>query len=438
MKSVHKLNFLILLSIAGMWIVPEKSNAQVSVSFQIFYDDLSPYGNWIENPDYGYVWIPNVDAGFTPYGSNGYWVYTEFGWTWVSNYPWGWAPFHYGRWYSDPMYGPIWVPGNEWGPGWVTWRRSEGYYGWAPIGPGISISVAYSNEYHAPRDQWRFVRDRDFGRRDIHNHYVNSSNTTTIINNSTVINNTYIDNSSHVTYNTGPERAEVQKRTGGKITSVPVKEYNKPGQIMSKGELQIYRPRIQNNNSAGQRPAPSKVSDMKEVKPLKERHSAIQSPKQSQPKKAQPAQQPRRDQPVKQVQPGTNPKQTQPSQLPKRDQPAIKQPQQQKQQPKNQHQDNQPVQNPKHVQPQQPQNKQNVNPPSDQPNRDRQEKQQQAKPQQNQPSQQTPTQPRKEQRAIPQKQTRPPVRQKPAQQKQQTAQPEKDHPSQNEDAKHPK
>ncbi|MBK7852300.1 MAG: hypothetical protein IPJ66_14525 [Bacteroidetes bacterium] len=434
MKSFHKILFLFFVIQSGMWLMPEKSSAQVSVSFQIFYDDLSPYGSWIQNPEYGYVWIPNVDPGFTPYGSNGYWVYTDFGWTWVSNYPWGWAPFHYGRWYSDPVYGPIWVPGNEWGPGWVTWRRSEGYYGWAPIGPGISINIAYSNSYNVPRDQWRFVRDRDFGRRDIHNYYVNSSNTTTIINNSTVINNTYIDNSNHVTYNTGPERAEVQKRTGSKINAVPLKEYNKPGQQMSKGELQMYRPRIENNNAAGNRPAPSKVSDLKEVKPVKERHSDVQSPNQSKPGKAQPAQQPRRDQPVKKVQPGIQPKQNQPKQnQPKRDQPAIHQPQQ----PKNQQKDNQPAQQQKRVQPQQPQNKPDLNQPAEQPRRD-QQKQQQAKPQQNQSPRQPSTQPKQEQRAVPHPQNRPPVRQKPAQQKQQNVNPEKDRPSQNEDAKHPK
>ncbi|MEI7980989.1 MAG: DUF6600 domain-containing protein, partial [Bacteroidota bacterium] len=77
-------------------------------------------------------------------------------------------------WYTDPYYGPMWVPDNEWGPGWVTWRRSEGYYGWAPIGPGISISIAYGTGYNLPYDRWTFVRDRDFGRRNINNYYVNN------------------------------------------------------------------------------------------------------------------------------------------------------------------------------------------------------------------------------------------------------------------------
>src|SRR5664279_4745731 len=201
MKTAIKIFLLTIFFSSVKWIVPQNASAQTSVNFQIFYDDLSPYGYWVDNPNYGYVWVPNVDPGFTPYGTNGYWVFTDAGWTWVSNYPWGWAPFHYGRWYSDPVYGPMWVPGNEWGPGWVTWRRSEGYYGWAPIEPGISISMAYSSGYRVPDDRWTFVRDRDFdGRANINNYYVNRSGNTTIINNSTVINNSHVDNSRHVTY----------------------------------------------------------------------------------------------------------------------------------------------------------------------------------------------------------------------------------------------
>ena len=194
MKAKIKIISVLFMLFLGVSITPQKASAQGEVSFQVFYDDLSPYGTWVDNPDYGYVWVPDVAPGFRPYSTNGYWLFTDEGWTWVSNYPWGWAPFHYGRWYTDAAYGPIWVPDYEWGPGWVTWRRSAGYYGWAPIGPGVSISIAYGSGYDLPYNQWTFVRDRDFGRRNIYNYYVNSSSNTTIINNSTVINNIQVDN----------------------------------------------------------------------------------------------------------------------------------------------------------------------------------------------------------------------------------------------------
>src|SRR5579864_406878 len=90
------------------------------VSYQTFYDQLSPYGSWINYPGYGYVWVPNnVDPSFSPYLTNGHWVYTDMGWAWVSDFDWGWGPFHYGRWLDDPYYGWLWVPGYDWAPAWV-------------------------------------------------------------------------------------------------------------------------------------------------------------------------------------------------------------------------------------------------------------------------------------------------------------------------------
>jgi len=148
MRYLKMFVLLVALNI-GAWIIPQEAPAQQSAaSFQLFYDELSPYGMWVDYPNYGYVWIPNVDPGFSPYATNGRWIYTDDGWTWVSDYPWGWATFHYGRWDYDNAYGWLWVPDNEWGPAWVSWRRSPGYYGWAPMRPGVSINIAFGRDYH--------------------------------------------------------------------------------------------------------------------------------------------------------------------------------------------------------------------------------------------------------------------------------------------------
>ncbi|MEJ0079595.1 MAG: DUF6600 domain-containing protein [Puia sp.] len=90
------------------------------VSYQSFYDQLAPYGNWISYPGYGYVWSPNAGPDFQPYATNGNWIYTNAGWTWASDYNWGWAPFHYGRWFYENGYGWMWVPGSEWAPAWLA------------------------------------------------------------------------------------------------------------------------------------------------------------------------------------------------------------------------------------------------------------------------------------------------------------------------------
>ena len=68
--------FFILISLGT-------NNAQAQpnrgISLQVFYDELSYYGDWINNPEYGYVWRPNVGSDFRPYYTNGHWVMTEYG-----------------------------------------------------------------------------------------------------------------------------------------------------------------------------------------------------------------------------------------------------------------------------------------------------------------------------------------------------------------------
>src|ERR1043165_9695789 len=99
----HIIKYLSVFFVLSVMLTgtPKETPAQTAVSFQVFYDELSPYGTWINHPSYGYVWTPALGAGFFPYASNGYWVWTDYGWPWVSNDPWGWAPFHYGRWDYD-------------------------------------------------------------------------------------------------------------------------------------------------------------------------------------------------------------------------------------------------------------------------------------------------------------------------------------------------
>src|SRR5262249_36625251 len=58
-----------------------------------FREPLAPYGVWVEDPNYGLVWVPSsaaVGADFAPYVSAGYWSMTDDGdWYWVSDYEWG-------------------------------------------------------------------------------------------------------------------------------------------------------------------------------------------------------------------------------------------------------------------------------------------------------------------------------------------------------------
>lgn len=304
MKTIRKVTILLIFFIGMIGVAPQKATAQVSVSFQLFYDNLSPHGNWIDNPNYGYVWVPNVSRGFSPYRTNGYWVDTDMGWTWVSNYSWGWAPFHYGRWFYDSYYGWVWVPDTHWGPAWVSWRYYEGYYGWAAIGPGISLNLAYSNGYHVPHDHWVFVREGDFGRRNINNYYVNVTNNTTIINNSRVISNLRTDRVTQGQYNAGPDREDVRRRSKVKFDKVNLRERNNPGQSLSGNELQLYRPRVERGGNDNRKPAPAKVMRQNEVKPIAERRAVAQPQREikreKEPQMKQPQREPQMKQPPRQ------------------------------------------------------------------------------------------------------------------------------------------
>jgi hypothetical protein len=272
MKTRIKTSAIILIMIIASVISTGKtSGQQVSVSFQVFYDQLSPYGDWVYTPDYNYIWVPDAGPDFFPYSTEGRWVFTNYGWTWMSYYDWGWAPFHYGRWDYNNFYGWFWIPGNEWGPAWVSWRRAEGYYGWEPMGPHISINMSFGRQYNYSRDHWVFVRDRDFDRPEINRYSVNRGDYDRIIRNSTVINNTYVDNRRNTTYVTGPSREDIQRSTGNRINTLPVKEYNRPGHDMGNDHVSLYMPEVAKNNGNDRRAEPSRITKMNDVKRPSER-----------------------------------------------------------------------------------------------------------------------------------------------------------------------
>ena len=216
-----------------------------NISMQTFYDELSPYGTWIQDPQYGYVWRPDVDQNeFRPYYSNGRWAMTEYGNTWVSNYDWGWAPFHYGRWVINSYRQWIWLPDTTWGPAWVDWRSGDGYYGWAPMAPAISINLSFGRRYSVPEFCWNFIPQRniylnvfpryDYGRNNVY------------IRNTTIINNTYVYNKR--SYYGGPRMDDIRRTTNRNVTVYRFDQSNRPGASRVGGrEVSIYRPRPERN-----------------------------------------------------------------------------------------------------------------------------------------------------------------------------------------------
>jgi hypothetical protein len=260
MKTLNNIHIL-LFSLVFLFFfgISKKVNAQpgITVSFQQFYDELSPYGEWVDDPEYGYIWVPNVDPDFQPYATNGRWVMTDYGNTWVSNYDWGWAPFHYGRWNHNRRFGWTWVPGYEWGPAWVNWRSGGGYYGWAPLGPGMSIGISIN----IPSNYWVFVPQRYILSPRIHSYYAPRRTVINVYNRTTIINNTYVHNNR--TYVTGPRRNEIQRITRSSIPVHRITNASRPGSGRVRGRsVEIYRPNVTRSDQA----RPGRVASTNDIR----------------------------------------------------------------------------------------------------------------------------------------------------------------------------
>lgn len=210
----------------------------VNVPVQAFYNELAPYGQWVQHPYYGTVWIPDAAPGFQPYATDGHWVVTEFGNTWVSDYPWGWAPFHYGRWIFDQQYGGwAWIPDSEWGPAWVSWRSGGGYYGWAPLGPGVDINVTVN----IPAPYWTFVPQVYINSPQWYSYRVARPRGYAIYQNTVVINNVYRYNNRAYVY--GPQRAEIERITRRPVTVYRIDRLDRPGRSVINGNsVGFYHP----------------------------------------------------------------------------------------------------------------------------------------------------------------------------------------------------
>jgi len=267
MKRFRLFGLIILFTGSISFATLQKAEAQYSINFQVFYDQLSPYGYWMTHPMYGYVWMPQAGPNFRPYYTEGYWIYTQSGWFWNSNYNWGWATFHYGSWTFDNYYGWLWIPGYDWAPAWVAWGSYGGNYGWAPLMPNYGYSRSYP-----PVNYWCFVPPRSFGQPHwyTHHHYVGSGNTISMGNNVVVNNVTNITIINNTTYYgqrsapAGPPKMEIERASGNRIAAVSIRESTKPGSLtLNSNEINVYRPTVSKTNAAAK---PSKLVDLQNDK----------------------------------------------------------------------------------------------------------------------------------------------------------------------------
>ncbi len=210
----------LLIALAGLLVLqPTESRAEVDFAF--FYDELAPYGEWVEVDEYGYCFQPHVDDGWRPY-TEGYWADSDEGWLWVSTEPFGWATYHYGRWAMMNERGWVWVPGYEWGPGWVSWRQSDDYIGWAPLPPqvayrpqtGIRFGISFGFGDVGP-GYYNFIQPRYFGSPRYRDHVLPYERNVQIIQRTTNITNItqVVNDNRTIIYNNGPSRDLVRRHS---------------------------------------------------------------------------------------------------------------------------------------------------------------------------------------------------------------------------------
>ena len=127
---------------------------------------LTQYGAFSQDQTYGEIWTPGpqtVPQGWHPYPPC-HWVDDRrLGWFFDDRTPWGAIVHHYGRWKRDPQAGWFWVPDANFSPGWVLWRTSPTYVGWAPMPPDQDMQDANAMQALDQAEFWLFMDVAQFG-----------------------------------------------------------------------------------------------------------------------------------------------------------------------------------------------------------------------------------------------------------------------------------
>lgn len=260
----HLCNLLTLLTIVLLAQLPARGQdgKSTALTYQHFYDELASYGTWIEYPDYGHVWHPDLDEDFRPYATNGHWVYTDSGWYWMSGYPFGWATFHYGRWIYDSLMGWLWIPGSEWSPAWVVWGTVNGFYAWAPLPPEAPTDGVDSHNWRPHPYYWNMVRKDQLYNRDLSSVLVGMDTVRREVGGVSQAGTYRRSEADGSFYSTGPDIKEVEGVTHHIINPLELRDVDMGLHNVREGNiLQVYRPFVID-------PTPARYRKAIEVSPL--------------------------------------------------------------------------------------------------------------------------------------------------------------------------
>ena len=251
--------------------------ASGSRDYQMFYEGLAPYGQWMETAEYGYVWQPTSPApGWRPY-TVGRWADSDQGWTWISDEPYGWATYHYGRWALLERHGWIWVPGDTWAPAWVSWRNNADLVGWSPLPPetvyadDIDYGPGVDDDYGISPDAYTFMPVQYFDE-PVYQHYYPIAENRSYF--SLTIGITRIAIRSGNVHCDGPERLWVNGRLSRPMTRYRLdRDYDYDDRHdyrprFDNDRLSCYSPRVRTSWNEGLRPSRlhGRMDDIKVVR----------------------------------------------------------------------------------------------------------------------------------------------------------------------------
>ncbi len=275
-----------------------------TVSFQSFYDVLSPMGEWIQitkedvdddlsdgegegfnryasisDEEFLFIWKPEVDKNWKPY-MNGKWEYTDHGWLWISADKWGNSTYNYGRWWNSPKYGWVWLPGYTWAPAWVKWKVSndDKYVGWVALSPKAKWNsekgiTDETYRYKNKDNEWVFVDNSNFAGEISSGNIVKADDNTSLVKNSSSI--TDIKTEDDKIVNKGPDVNWMEEKTGKKFGRKKLK-FSKGNQTTIVGENDVIIGKHRFEHSNGQKEKlgkPNKFKKSERVKRIMKRRN---------------------------------------------------------------------------------------------------------------------------------------------------------------------
>jgi hypothetical protein len=280
-------------------------------SIDVFYDQLAPYGFWLDDPQFGTVFAPQ-DASFQPY-TVGHWQYTDVGMVWISTQPFSWATSHYGRWVLSPAYGRwVWIPDTTWGPSWVSWSYSGDNYGWAPLAPDFAVSFGYA----IPLAGWHFCGAAHLFSPNVHRFFAPRARVQVLVSASRPIDNYGRVGGARVPMGPPAERLRSQ--------NVVVKQTTVNAQAVgrwSPQEVQQKTERAQQNRTQVEQKNRQRVESNASLKQVEGEQPRAAAPPPAGAKETTPPAEPPRTKPEQQpgqqpTQPGQQPQRTEPGQQP--------------------------------------------------------------------------------------------------------------------------